>query len=243
MLLSWTVPPITATDVPARGAAVPAVRAVEVRRTILGVSGQGRPIRAAELGDTASPVKVLVVGCIHGDEPAGIRVARLLADGEPPSGIDLWVIPDLNPDGRAAHTRGNAHGVDLNRNFPYRWLPAARGRYYSGTRALSEPEARIAHRLILHLRPDVTIWFHQPFGLVDRSGGSPGIERRYARLVGLPLVRLTRYPGSGVGWSNHRFPNSTSFVVELPSGRLSPEDARVFANSIFELVAPAPHHR
>lgn len=153
------------------------------------------------------------------------------------------MIPDLNPDGRAAHTRGNADGVDLNRNFPYRWRAASRGRYYSGTHALSEPESRVARRLIVNLQPAITIWFHQPLGLVDRSGGSVKVERRYARLVGLQLVRLTRYPGSAVGWSNHRFAGTTSFVVELPAGPLPAERARVFASSVLELVAHAPHHR
>ena len=40
---------------------------------------------------------------------------------KPPRGTALWLIEDLNPDGHAAGTRQNANGVDLNRNFPYRW--------------------------------------------------------------------------------------------------------------------------
>ena len=186
---------------------------------LLGHSVAGRPVRAFEVGDPKSPNKELVVGCIHGDEGAGIAIARWL-EHRAPAGVDLWIVPDLNPDGRARGTRGNAHGVDLNRNFPFRWRPLG-GLYDSGARALSEPESRIAYRLIRKLRPSVSIWFHQHRDAVDESGGSVTIERAYATRVGLPLVRLIRQPGSVVGWENHVLRGSTAFVVELPRGRLS----------------------
>ncbi len=96
-------------------------------------------------------------------------------------------MPTLNPDGVAAGTRGNAHGVDLNRNFPFRWRPLVGGEY-SGTGPLSEPESRAAHRLILREKPDLTIWFHQPFGLVDQPEGNPFAARRFSQLIALPLV-------------------------------------------------------
>jgi hypothetical protein len=51
-------------------------------------------------------------------------------------------------------------------------------------------------RLITRIRPSVSIWFHQPYGVVDESGGSVSIERRFARLIGMPRHRLPRYPGS-----------------------------------------------
>jgi protein MpaA len=150
----------------------------------------------------------------------------------------LWVIEDLNPDGVAAGTRQNANGVDLNRNFPWRWehLGHRGDRQYSGPGPLSEPESRIARALILKLRPVVSIWFHQPLGLVDESGGDVRVERRYARLVGLPLQRLVRYPGSAAGWQNHRLPGSTAFVVELP-GRLSKKAARLYSGAVRQLLA------
>ena len=174
----------------------------------LSSSVDGRPITARALGDARAPAAVLVVGCIHGNETAGIAVVRRLASAPPPLGVRLWLLPDLNPDGVHAGTRQNAHGVDLNRNFPFAWQPiGARGdQQYSGRAPLSEPESQIAHRLILRVRPRVAIWFHQPLGVVDESGGDIRVERRFARLAGLPLRRLARYPGSAVGWQDHRLP-------------------------------------
>jgi protein MpaA len=187
------------------------------RRTFtVGSSVDGRPITVVESGDFDSQERVLVVGCIHGNEPAGIAVADRLIAARPPPEVDLWIVPDPNPDGVVAGTRGNAHGIDLNRNFPWRWQPLA-GLFYSGRRPLSEPESRIAYRLIQRARPEVSIWFHQHLDLVDESGGDVAVERLFASLVGLPLLRLARYPGSAVGWENHAFPGTTAFVVELPA--------------------------
>ncbi|HET7443191.1 MAG TPA: M14 family zinc carboxypeptidase [Solirubrobacterales bacterium] len=186
-------------------------------RSVIGRSVDGRPIVAVRSGDAEPALKVVVFGCIHGDETAGVRVARRLIAAGAPHGVELWVVPTLNPDGVAADTRGNAHGVDLNRNFPFDWTHLSGGEY-SGTGPLSEPESRAAHNFLSQVQPDLTIWFHQPFGIVDESGGNLFTERRFAGLIGLPVVRLPgRYPGSATRWQNHTYPHSTAFVTELPS--------------------------
>jgi murein peptide amidase A len=185
---------------------------------VLGRSVDGRAITAVEVGDPSGPT-VLVVGCIHGNEPAGIAVARRL-ERLSPSGIDLWIVRDLNPDGRAANTRGNAHGVDLNRNFPFRWR-RLHGVYESGQRPLSEPEARIAYRLILRIQPTVTVWFHQHLDLVWASGGKASVERRFARISRLPYHRLPALAGSAIDWQNNRLVGTTAFAAELPAGPAS----------------------
>jgi protein MpaA len=209
-----------------------------VKRELLGRSVLGRQIDVIEAGDPDEARRVLVVGNIHGDEPAGITIAKTLAQLPPAANADVWIIPTLNPDGVATHTRQNAHGVDLNRNFSWQWRPlGSRGyRYYSGPRALSEPESRLASHLILRLRPEISIWFHQPYGLVDESGGDVRIERRFSDLVGLPLGRLPRFPGSVTSWENHRFPGTTAFVVELRPGSLSPTAATRFAYAVLSVA-------
>ena len=90
------------------------------------------------------------------------------------SPFDLWVVQDLNPDGLAAGTRQNAHGVDLNRNFGAMWKRIGRhGTFaYSGPRPWSERETRIARSLVLRIHPQVTIWFHQPQAIVRAWGRS-----------------------------------------------------------------------
>jgi murein peptide amidase A len=213
--------------------------AVVAKRTFtIGYSVQHRSIEAVEIGDPRQPRRMLVVGCIHGNEPAGIAVARRLISLAPPPNTTLWVIPNLNPDGVTAHTRHNARGVDLNRNFPWHWRPldVPGELQYSGPGPLSEPESRAAARLILRVRPQITVWFHQPETLVDLSGGDPRIERRFARLVGLPVRKLTRYPGSAVSWGNAQLRGSTAFVVELPPGRLQPTVVTRYADAALALA-------
>jgi murein peptide amidase A len=200
--------------------------ATAAERQVIGHSAQGRPIVAIRTGSPSPAVKVLAVGAIHGDERAGMRIARLLIALGSPRDAEILVVPTLNPDGVAAGTRGNAHGVDLNRNFPYSWRPLTGGEY-SGPRPLSEPESKAAQRLILSERPDVTIWFHQPFGLIDRPAGNPFAARRFSELIGLPLRKLPgRYPGSASRWQSHRLPGTTAFVAELPKRASGPLVAR-----------------
>jgi protein MpaA len=209
---------------------------------VIGHSVRERPILLFTTGPTTPALKVLVIGDVHGNESAGMRIARRLVATPPPLGTELMVVPTINPDGLAAGTRGNAHGVDLNRNFPFRWR-ALGGGEYSGPGPLSEPESRAAHRLVLREKPDVTIWFHQPFGLVDRPAGNPFAAHRVADLIGLPLVRLRGpYPGSASRWQNHRFPDSTAFVVELPrqvSGTLIRRGTAAIRTLASELASPS----
>lgn len=198
------------------------------RSVLLGKSVQGRAITALETGNPDAKRKLLVIGCTHGDECSGIAIAKTLAHVSVPADVDLWIVPNLNPDGYASRPRRrtNAHGVDINRNFGVGWTPAAD----HGRRPFSEPESRIARDLITRLRPAVTIWYFErverpplPPGVAE-SGGTVAIERRYARTVGLRLMRNTdgsalEPPGSGPLWQNKTFRNATAFFVELPFGK------------------------
>ncbi|HVY78579.1 MAG TPA: M14 family metallopeptidase [Solirubrobacterales bacterium] len=193
---------------------------------VVGHSGGGAPIRLRQVGDPSIEGRLLVFGCIHGDECAA-RGLVPRAGGCPDPRANVFIVPDLNPDGRRLETRVNGRGVDLNRNFPAAWRPIGRrgDPQYAGPRPFSEPETRLAARLVRTIRPQVTVWFHQyraPRPLVRAWGDSVPAARRLAQLAQLPFKRLPWPDGTAPNWQNHRFPGTSSFVVELPPGRLAP---------------------
>jgi protein MpaA len=202
----------------------------------IGRSVEGRPILARVVGDPRAPRRVLVVGCVHGDEPAGIAVTRSLRRAHVPSGVGLWIIDTVNPDGLRDHTRQNADGVDLNRTFPVGWRPLS-GIFYSGRGPLTEPESIAIHRLIVRLHPAITVWYHQHAALVDDSGGSRAIERAYADRVGLSLRPYGTVPGSITRWQDTTYRRDTAFVVELPAGPLSRAAVARHTNAVLALAA------
>jgi murein peptide amidase A len=203
-------------------------------RVPLGRSERGRPILAIHTGSPHG-LPVLVIGCIHGTECAGIPIA--LALGHVRTSLDLWVVPNLNPDGYAAGTRQNGRGVDLNANWSSGWRGGGRpwDTYYPGPRPFSERETCIARNLILRIRPRVTIWFHQHMNLVWAWGGSSRAGRIYARASGLRFYHHHWLHGTAPNWQNHRLPGTASFVVELPAGRLTPWQVRRNVRAVLRL--------
>jgi hypothetical protein len=208
---------------------------------LAGTSARGRAIALVRVGDLAARRRVLVVGAVHGDEGAGRAIAdELLRRGRAgavPPGVELLLVRDANPDGRARRTRRNAHGVDLNRNSSAGWRPMG-GPTASGRRPWSEPETRVLRDLVLRERPRLVVWYHQPFGLVDApESGRATAARRYARRVGLPFHPLPHYPGSLSRWVNARVRPGSSFVVELPAGRAPARAVARHARAVLRLAA------
>jgi murein peptide amidase A len=205
---------------------------------VVGHSAADRPIKAHRLGSAASAHKVLVVGCIHGDECAGLAITHNLIRRKPPGRFDLWVVNTVNPDGRRLGVRQNGRGVDLNRNFGSQWIPIGTrwDPQYSGPRPWSEPETRTVRRLVRNLHPELTIWYHQPQTLVRAWGQSVPAGRRYARFAGMAFRKIRWPHGTAPNWQNHHFPGTSSFVVELPPGPLSAESANHQAYAVMKLA-------
>ncbi len=187
-----------------------------------------------------TPLRVLLVGGIHGDELASVSVVfhwlRLL-EADPAPRVTWNVVPALNPDGllRRPARRVNSRGVDLNRNFPVPdWHRRALGEYwvertgrsprrYPGTDPLSEPESRWLAREIESFRPHAIVSVHAPHGVVDFDGPPRGP----GRLGALDMKLLGAYPGSlgSYGGVLKRIPVIT---VELAYAGIMPrpEDVR-----------------
>jgi len=169
--------------------AVPGRPAV-VETKVIGRSVQGRAIVAYRVGDPASPNKAVAMATMHGNEPQPRRILTSIRDGRPVTGVDLWLVPVVNPDGLARHTRKNAHGVDLNRNFPHHWRDLD-GSYESGPRAASERETRALMAFFDEVGPRRVVSFHQPLHGVDVSTArSRSFAQRLARYLDLPRKSL-----------------------------------------------------
>ena len=203
---------------PVRSAAADVV-VVHEETVVVGTSVQGRGIVAVHRWAEGASRPTLVIGSMHGDERAGTRVVRRLRSASLPAGTDLWLVPTMNPDGAVADRRTNAHGVDLNRNFPRHWVSADAGTTtWSGPAPASEPETQAVMGLLRRVRPWTVLVVHQPlFGVDSYRAKSMPLVHRLARELDLP-VRSFDCQGGCHGtltdWHNARLPGR-AVTVEL----------------------------
>ncbi|HVK54797.1 MAG TPA: M14 family zinc carboxypeptidase [Burkholderiales bacterium] len=210
------------------------------------VSRKGFPILVREIVPAAveggesdkEPIRILLLGGVHGDElTSSAIVFRWLKwiNGPMARGFHWKIAPVINPDGLLASTptRVNAHGVDLNRNFPMPdWLHEASNywvkvtnsdpRRFPGPAPLSEPETQWVNDEIARFRPNVIISIHAPFGLLDYDGPAKP-PRRFGRLW---FNRLGVYPGSLGNYSGSQM-NVPVITIELPHAMVLPSDPEV----------------
>ncbi|MCL2541600.1 MAG: DUF2817 domain-containing protein [Nocardioidaceae bacterium] len=174
--------------------AAPAGRAAQIRISrVIGHSVKGRAIHAYYRGTKGAQHVLLLIGQMHGDEHAGPHTANWVrANIHPKPGSGVWVVPTMNPDGNARNTRQNAHGVDLNRNWPTSgWRHTPRGSVtYGGPKPASEPEVRAMMRFLRAIKPDYVASLHQALHAIGREGDKPGWLRRLHRNLGLPVRDL-----------------------------------------------------
>lgn len=168
---------------------------------VIASSWQGRPIRLCEMGN--GPRKVLFIGGIHGDEPEGAystaQLPTAFTDAGLGDAVSLTIIDDANPDGRAAHTRGNARGVDVNRNFPASNFDANNPE--NGGTPLSQPESKAVVETINAVLPGLVIVFHswRDANFLNFDGPARELAERFSATSGLPIRESQSFaatPGS-----------------------------------------------
>ena len=205
-----------------------------------GRSVQNRPLTFIRRGNP-NGIRVLVVGVIHGDEPAGLAVTDILKKMDVPANVDLWILPELNPDGIFLKTRQNANKVDLNRNFPVRWKPLGEVGFWqwAGTGPATEPEVLAMMKLGKVIQPQFNVWYHQDYFRISPGIGRDGdIRERYAILVDLPLLKIAggTYSGTATMWADTLNNNDTvSLLVEFGKG-LREGEAQANADAIYTVV-------
>ncbi|MBF0429433.1 MAG: murein peptide amidase A [Magnetococcales bacterium] len=183
--------------------------------------------------------RILLLGGIHGDEYSSISIVFKWMEtlNAHHSGLFHWrIAPLVNPDGllQSKSQRTNAHGVDLNRNFPtldwHResreyWINRTQSdpRRFPGTAPLSEPESRWVVEEMERFRPHVIVSVHAPFGLLDFDGPPTTPPEQLGALY---LTLLGTYPGSLGRFAGvqKRLPIIT---IELPLSGAMPNQTEV----------------
>ena len=172
----------------------------------------------------------------------------------------FWIVPIVNPDGSENHWDFNRwsgrkngrktkkgswdrlSGVDINRNYPFRWGEASkwtsknpRSVYYMGPSAGSEPEVQAVMKLAEKEKFVLSITFHtaatkvlSPYTIPGTKNPKPEIARDHAKIIakyarsGRPGKRKYKvaknlYPVSGTDQDWHFFKNGTiALLVEGP---------------------------
>ena len=163
-----------------------------VQPMLIGHSVERRPIWAFRVRrpDEEVHTKILVFAGIHALEWISTQTASHALNAlalAPPRGVEVVVVPLLNPAGRARvesdlaagvrqYRRGNARHVDLNRDFAVNreakavWRHIIPGYYRSSRAPLSQPETRALDRLLDRERFDVALSLHA-FGGVHAPAG------------------------------------------------------------------------
>ncbi|MBP7732495.1 MAG: zinc carboxypeptidase [Caldisericia bacterium] len=209
----------------------------------IGDSIEGRDILAIRFQPLKPAPAILFVGEHHAREWMSVEVPMALAKlfAENPekdqrieqwlSQYDIWIVPMLNPDGHQYSIdkdrlwRKNrrplvaAFGVDLNRNYAYKWSNmGASGNFesdiYQGADEFSEPETQAIRNLADNIPVFGAITFHTYGNMIIHSWNygyekAPYFEK--LRNIGLAMAKLS-------GPNNDSESKKTDYLYEVMEG-------------------------
>ncbi len=173
--------------------------------------------------------RILVLASMHGDESETTVVLSDALRSIRPEALMNAAILCGNPDGAVRGTRGNARGVDLNRNFPSsNWSPEP-VTYKSrkdgprdialspGAHAASEPETEALISLLDEIKPRAVVALHAALACIDDADSSP-LGHWLSERSGLPLEVVTYpTPGSLGSWAQEHDLNLVTYEFEPAS--------------------------
>lgn len=139
---------------------------------------------------------VLVLGCMHGDEPQGEYLINEYIKSN--TDTKLMFVPCVNPDGVKAKTRVNSNGVDINRNFPTKnWELTEKNEFFGGNSPASEIETKFLVEIIEKYKPKFILTLHAPYKVVNYDGDALEIAEKISEIINYPVESSIGYPTPG----------------------------------------------
>jgi hypothetical protein len=179
---------------------------------------------------------VLWDASIHGSEDIGAMVAYYFMEWLLTSGAStantilqknrLYIIPVVNPD---SYGRANAHGVDLNHNFAYKWYDSGSTNpsdtyNYKGSSPASEPETKALRYVFSTYKPEYYVnthmWGGPWIGYVNKmpySMYNPVIQRMkyYASKQGVQTFPVLTLSSKGLAIGDAYSYGANAWLLEI----------------------------
>jgi len=198
----------------------------------------GLPIPAYAFGTTGP--QVLILGGVHGDEREGVEAAYGLLNrwGQAfPFQLRVTVMPAFNLDGVLRGTRGNANGVDLNRNMATKdWSPEVKTpRYHPGSAPNSEPETQMLVNWLEENKPAFVLSLHSWHPVLNVNGDCLAEAKAIAAHTGYKVDASIGYPTPGcLGTYSGLERGMPTLTYEIERGLKTQEILRVHLPAIEE---------
>ena len=185
-----------------------------------------RDVELLKADSNSGDKTVLIIGVFHGDEPQGeYLIRKFMSQRKEPCKNQIYIIPCLNPDGKALGTRQNANGIDLNRNFPTKNRKIIEDEhYFGGTEGGSEIETQFIIDVLKEHKPDFILTIHAPYRVVNFDGNAEKYAKDISEITGYPVEEDIGYetPGS-FGTYAGKERNIPTITLELPEDKTNEE--------------------